>query len=71
MESNDEIRPEEKLNILRFKLRDDYKLASSHDMNLQLSNINKSPNEFFNKWDKLNKLSPNDSFIKKIMHKCS
>jgi hypothetical protein len=68
-ESNDEIRPEEKLNILRFKLRDDYKLASSHDMNLQLSNINKSPNEFFNKWDKLNKLSPNDSFIKKIMHK--
>ena len=60
---------EEKYNIFRFKLRDDYKLASNANMNLQLSNINKRPKEFLNKWETLNKLSPNDSFIKKIMNK--
>jgi hypothetical protein len=59
----------EKYNIFRFKLSDDHKLASNANMNLQLSNINKRPKEFLNKWETLNKLSPNDSFIKKIMKK--
>jgi len=60
---------EEKFNIFRFKVKNDYKLSSKADMNLQLSNINKRPREFLAKWGKLNKLSPNDSFIKKIMKK--
>lgn len=58
---------EEKFNIFRFKVKNDHKLSSKADMNLQLSNINKHPKEFLSKWQKLNKLSPNDSFIKKIM----
>lgn len=58
----------EKFNIFRFKLRNDYKLESSPNPSLLLSNINKQPHEAaLITWGKLNQLSPNERFIKKNM----
>ena len=64
----DDAGEEEKYNVLRFKLHNQYKLSS--DDRLKLSNIKKVYNKgALSVWTEKNKLSPNESFIKKIMLK--